>query len=167
MVDANAVSLVQFNAVQEIYQSLIPATSQLISKRLEVALQPAFTAMTRVNWGTIQFVGDQSEYINAVETTLKAIVPTIKAALISTGHQRFLLDKVVKFVCEKYMECIYKCKPISEIGAEQMLLDTHALKTILVALPNAGHEGGEKVQVPARYPFMPLFLTKQDVMLII
>ena len=160
-------ALIQFNPVRDIYQSLIPATSQLISKRLEVALQPAFTAMTRVNWGTIQFVGDQSEYINTIESILRQIVPTIRLSLISTGHQRFLLDKVVKFVCDKYMECIYKCKPISEIGAEQMLLDTHALKTVLVALPNAGNEGGEKIQPPARFLFLNSILCEKGILMLV
>ena len=141
---------IQFTTVRDIYQSLIPTTSQLVAKRLDVALQPAFNAMIKVNWGTVQFVGDQSDYINTIDVHLRHIVPTIKVTLLSTGHQRFMLDKVVKFVTEKYMECIYKCKPISEIGAEQMLLDTHALKTILLALPNVGQETGEKVPVPAR-----------------
>jgi hypothetical protein len=39
-----------------------------------------------------------------------------------------------------FMKSIYTCKPISEIGAEQMLLDSHSLKKILLDLPNMGAE---------------------------
>lgn len=33
-----------------------------------------------------------------------------------------------------------RCKPISEIGAEQMLLDTQAVKSLLIDIPNLGLE---------------------------
>ncbi|RCH77753.1 Vacuolar protein sorting-associated protein 53, partial [Rhizopus stolonifer] len=36
----------------------------------------------------------------------------------------------------KYLIQIFKCKPISEIGAEQLLLDTHSIKTFLLDIPS-------------------------------
>lgn len=47
------------------------------------------------------------------------------------------------------MNTIHKCKPISEVGTEQMLLDTHALKTSLMDLPNFGNP--EPTSVPSTY----------------
>ena len=41
----------------------------------------------------------------------------------------------------KFLQLIYtKCKPMSEVGAEQMLLDTHSLQTILVEMILLGKE---------------------------
>ena len=148
--DEKDAAAVHFESSRDLFQSLIPGTSQVIAKRLEVALQGPFTQMTRANWGTIQFVGDQSDYINDIEAVLKQLVPILKMALLSTGHQRFLMDKMVEFVSVKYKYSIYKCKPISEIGAEQLLLDTHALKTVLVALPTFGKAPAAKVSMPPR-----------------
>ena len=36
------------------------------------------------------------------------------------------------------MQQIYKCKPLSTVGAEQLLLDVHMLKTALLDLPSTG-----------------------------
>jgi hypothetical protein len=46
---------------------------------------------------------------------------------------------------------IYLCKPISEVGAEQMLLDVHAMKTILLDIPNMGASIEEKGSASAAY----------------
>jgi vacuolar protein sorting-associated protein 53 len=41
-----------------------------------------------------------------------------------------------------------KCKPISEVGAEQMLLDTHAFKTALIQITQLGADSAEAKQTP-------------------
>lgn len=45
----------------------------------------------------------------------------------------------------KYLIQIFKCKPISEIGAEQLLLDTHSIKTLLLDMPSMGSSDGPVV----------------------
>ena len=48
-------------------------------------------------------------------------------------------DLCIQFVSSfipKFISCVYKCKPLSPVGAEQLLLDTHSLKTALLDLPN-------------------------------
>lgn len=47
------------------------------------------------------------------------------------------------------MRNIYKCKPINTEGAEQLLLDTHMLKTILLNLPSIASQINR--QAPAPY----------------
>jgi len=37
-----------------------------------------------------------------------------------------------------FITYLYKCKPINTIAAEQLLLDTHSLKTCLLELPSVG-----------------------------
>ena len=49
----------------------------------------------------------------------------------------------------KFINSLYKCKPISTVGAEQLLLDTHSLKTVLSDLPSMGSKVNRKA--PARY----------------
>jgi hypothetical protein len=48
----------------------------------------------------------------------------------------------------KFIQHIYKCKPVSTVGAEQLLLDTHMLKTVLLDLPSIGSQVNRKA--PAR-----------------
>jgi hypothetical protein len=42
---------------------------------------------------------------------------------------------------------IFRCKRISETGAQQMLLDTHAVKTLLLEVPSLGGQ----TSTPASY----------------
>ena len=49
----------------------------------------------------------------------------------------------------KFIQHIYKCKPVSTVGAEQLLLDTHSLKTELLDLPSLGSQ--VQRNAPARY----------------
>ena len=48
----------------------------------------------------------------------------------------------------KFINTLYKCKPISTVGAEQLLLDTHSMKTVLQDLPSLGSRVARKA--PAR-----------------
>lgn len=49
----------------------------------------------------------------------------------------------------KFISAIYKCRPVSPVGAEQLLLDTHSLKTVLQDLPSIGSHVARKA--PASY----------------
>lgn len=47
------------------------------------------------------------------------------------------------------MQQLYKCKPLSAVGAEQLLLDVYMLKTALLELPCTGYQVQRKA--PASY----------------
>uniref|UniRef100_A0A8C7RDG6 VPS53 subunit of GARP complex n=1 Tax=Oncorhynchus mykiss TaxID=8022 RepID=A0A8C7RDG6_ONCMY len=49
----------------------------------------------------------------------------------------------------KFINHLFRCKPISMVGAEQLLLDTHSLKTVLLDLPSIGSQVVRKA--PASY----------------
>jgi hypothetical protein len=48
----------------------------------------------------------------------------------------------------KFIQHIYKCK-LSTVGAEQLLLDTHSLKTVLQKLPSIDSQVNR--EPPSRY----------------
>ena len=45
----------------------------------------------------------------------------------------------------RYISCVYKCKPVGTVGAEQLLLDTHSIKTCLLELPSIVDTGHVKL----------------------
>ena len=49
----------------------------------------------------------------------------------------------------KLIQQLYKCKPLSPVGAEQLLLDVHMFKTALLELPSTGCQVQRKP--PASY----------------
>ncbi|EOY24115.1 Membrane trafficking VPS53 family protein isoform 8 [Theobroma cacao] len=53
---------------------------------------------------------------------------------------QFFLDKLASSLGPRFYMNIFKCKQISETGAQQMLLDTQAVKTILLEIPSLGQQ---------------------------
>nr|KAJ3412643.1 Vacuolar protein sorting-associated protein 53 [Polyrhizophydium stewartii] len=94
--------------------------------------------MTKRPWGTLPAVGDQSEHITAIAATLSQNIKIIRATIASSKYFRLFCDKFAESFTAKYLANIYKCRPLSEVGAEQMLLDTHALKNILTEMSTLG-----------------------------
>ncbi|UYV74518.1 VPS53, partial [Cordylochernes scorpioides] len=63
----------------------------------------------------------------------------------SPSYDRVLCSSFIpRFVAQ-----LFKCRPLSPVGAEQLLLDTHMLKTVLLELPTLGADVARKP--PASY----------------
>lgn len=106
--------------------------------------------MTKISWQTIESVGDQSPYVTQIISHLKTTVPILRDNLSSS--RKFFTQFCVEFAnsfIPKFIQNIYKCKPISTVGSEQLLLDTHMLKTVLMDLPSIGSQ--VKRPAPPRY----------------
>ncbi len=96
--------------------------------------------MMRKSWGNIENVGDQSEYVSMVASSLTNSITLMRPILQTGKYFKVFCEKLADSFLEKFESSIFKCRPISEVGAEQMLLDTHALKTILIKMINFGSD---------------------------
>merc|ERR1719333_1609832 len=78
--------------------------------------------MTRTNWAQFnQAVSDQSAFVGEVSERLSS---------------QFVPAFITRFVAE-----IYSCRKISELGAQQLLLDTAAIKLTLLEVPVVAGNG--------------------------
>lgn len=59
-----------------------------------------------------------------------------------------MMGIVIRVFITKYLAQIFRCKPISEIGAEQLLLDTHSIKTLFMDIPSMGLSSDGPVSIP-------------------
>ncbi|XP_047142430.1 vacuolar protein sorting-associated protein 53 homolog isoform X1 [Hydra vulgaris] len=135
-VDKELVDNIDLNAEQDAFHNVISCAIQLLVQDLENACEPALIAMTKIHWQSIESVGDQSSYVTAIISHLRKLIPTIRDNLYSS--RKYFTQFCIKFVnsfIPRYINNIYKCKPISTVGAEQLLLDTHSIKTVLLDLP--------------------------------
>lgn len=124
---------------------MITTSIQLLVNDLETACEPALIAMTKRQWQSVEVVGDQSGFVSAIVTHLRTTLPILRNYLSSS--RKFFTQFCIKFAntfIPKYVAHIYKCKPISAVGAEQLLLDTHMLKTVLLDLPSLGSQISRK-----------------------
>ncbi|KAJ2331217.1 Vacuolar protein sorting-associated protein 53, partial [Coemansia sp. RSA 2673] len=120
-----------------------------------VMCEPAFAALTQVPWQSLQMVGDQSGYVLLVSSAMEASTETIRKSMSGPRYFRSYCDKFAARFAERYMAAINTCGQISEVGAEQLLLDAQALKSALLDIPLMGAERDEaekkKPPLPAAY----------------
>ncbi|KAI9356191.1 Vps53-like protein [Zopfochytrium polystomum] len=161
-IDEKLKSTVSFSQEIEGFIGVTGSAIKSLVVMVETLTEPALTAMTRRSWGNIDSVGDQSEYVTQIGNTIVNAVNSLKSALTGPKYFKMFCDKFAEYFFSKFHSNIFKCRPISEVGAEQMLLDTHALKTALIqmaqifnATPSAGGGGGDKSEpkqpLPATY----------------
>jgi hypothetical protein len=116
----------------------------------KLAPPPLKSFCLQIQWQNVDTVGDQSSYITAITTHLKTTIPIIRDNL--SHSRKYFTQFCIKFAnsfIPKFIQHIYKCKPINTEGAEQLLLDTHMLKTILLNLPSISSQINR--QAPASY----------------
>ncbi|CAG8566118.1 2862_t:CDS:10 [Paraglomus occultum] len=128
-------SKVSLEVERESFLTVISTALRILVRGVELSCEPALSSMSRIPWGTLDSVGDQSEYISQLQTILNQYMVLINENISSPRYFRSFCDKFVdSFFCQ-IINNLAKCKPISTYGAEQMLLDIHSLKTTLLTLP--------------------------------
>lgn len=136
---------------QDVYHSVINSCIQLLVQDLETGCEPSLIAMIKMMWSHVESVGDQSAYVTALANHVKQVIPLVRDNLASS--RKYFTQFCVKFVnsfIPKFLHHVYKCKPISTVGAEQLLLDAHSVKTLLLDLPSVGSKVAAR-KAPASY----------------
>uniref|UniRef100_A0A8C5C5S6 Vacuolar protein sorting-associated protein 53 homolog n=1 Tax=Gadus morhua TaxID=8049 RepID=A0A8C5C5S6_GADMO len=149
-VDKVLVERINLTGEMDTFSTVISNSIQLLVQDLDAACDPALTAMSKMPWQSVEHVGDQSPYVTSVIMHIKQNVPIIRDNLAST--RKYFTQFCIKFTnsfIPKFINHLFRCKPISMVGAEQLLLDTHSLKTVLLDLPSIGSQVHRKA--PASY----------------
>ncbi|KAJ2818384.1 Vacuolar protein sorting-associated protein 53, partial [Coemansia furcata] len=145
---------VSFAACREALLTSINTSIRALVAGVEAMCEPAFAALTEVPWQSLQMVGDQSGYVLLVASAVEACTETIRKSMSGPRYFRSYCDKFAARFSERYMAAINTCGQISEVGAEQLLLDAQALKSTLLSMPLMGADHDEtekKAQLPAAY----------------
>jgi len=130
---------VDTSEVEDAFSAVVSRALSILVLSVESKVEQALVNMTRIAWDKIEGVGDQSEYVNQISLTFASSVPTA-GCLLSSDYFRFFCDKFTASFIPRFYGSILRCKRLSEPGAQQMLLDTHAVKTLLLELPSLGSD---------------------------
>lgn len=141
---------VQFDTPRESFITVANGAIKFLVRRIETETDLSFREMVNTNWSTIDTVGDHSGYVMEMTRSIKEAISSIS----SHGHLReryirSLCDRVVEWFGSRFVEGIIASRPISEAGAEQMLLDVYVLKQGLLELPVVNTD--PPAQAPALY----------------
>ena len=150
-VNKGLVDRINMSAEQDIYHNVISTCLGLLVEELEASCEAPLTSMTKIPWSTIESVGDQSNYVTVIINHMKQTITLIRDNL--SNSKKYFTQFCIKFAnnfIPKFLQSLYKCRP-STVGAEQLLLDTHSIKTLLLDLPTIGSKIAKERKAPASY----------------
>ncbi|KAH8419497.1 hypothetical protein KR222_011343 [Zaprionus bogoriensis] len=145
------VGKIDMSEEKDVFHRIISNCIQLLVQDLESGCEASLQAMAKVQWQQISNVGDQSAFISSICGNFKQTVPTIRDTLASS--RKYFTQFCHRFVAAfipKFINVLYRCKlTLSDgsnnvLGCEQLLLDTHSLKTALLELPSVGSSVNRK-----------------------
>jgi vacuolar protein sorting-associated protein 53 len=135
-VDESLREHVQFDTPRESFISVANAALKHLVRKIETETDLSFREMVNTNWSTIDTVGDHSGYVFEMNRSIKDAISSISEhGHLRERYIRSLCDRVVEWFGTRFIDGIIASRPISEAGAEQMLLDVYVLKQGLLELP--------------------------------
>jgi hypothetical protein len=127
-IDEGLKSNIDLQSQADTFMGIASATVRALVHRVEVDIEPTWREMRNTGWSKMESVGDQSSYVAELLRRIKTRAAEILAMLHKPQYARAFCDNVVELIANAYLSNIFQCKPISEVGAEQMLLDSYVLK---------------------------------------
>ncbi|KAG9233549.1 Vps53-like protein [Amylocarpus encephaloides] len=126
-IDRELADKVDLSSQSDAFMGVASAAVAAFVHRVEVDCDAPWREMRNTNWSKMESVGDQSSYVaellRHIETQVKEILPLVS----KQQYARAFCDKTVEYLATSYIGNIVQCRPVSEVGAEQMLLDKYVL----------------------------------------
>lgn len=117
--------------------------------RVETECEGAWREMKNTNWSKMESVGDQSSYVGELIKHVNAQAEEILVIVVKQQYARAFADKLVEHLATTYITNIVQCRPVSEVGAEQMLLDKYVLTKAFENLLSYHHSASSSTTTPA------------------
>ncbi|CAG5085345.1 Oidioi.mRNA.OKI2018_I69.PAR.g10870.t1.cds [Oikopleura dioica] len=130
---------IDFSPEKDLFSDVIKTSIGLLVQDTEGACGPAFQALLKTNWAAFHNVADQSAYVTAILKHLEEQIPYIRDLLANA--RKYFTQFCIKFASSfigRFTSTLFKCKPISTIPAQQLLIDTQVLHSALLNLPSIG-----------------------------
>ncbi|KAK3115538.1 Vacuolar protein sorting-associated protein 53 [Teratosphaeriaceae sp. CCFEE 6253] len=124
------------------FMGVASAAVRALVHKTEIDCEPAWREMRAVPWSRMDTVGDQSSYVAVLVQRVRDRSREILRCLHKPQYARAYCDNLVDSITNTYIANIAASKPISETGAEQMLLDSYVLKKSLQDLATLNAEPG-------------------------
>ncbi|KAL8714900.1 MAG: hypothetical protein Q9220_001413 [cf. Caloplaca sp. 1 TL-2023] len=134
-IDEGFKSSIDLQSQADAFMGIASSTIRALVRRVEVDMEPSWREMRNTGWSKMESVGDQSSWVTEMIKSIRSRASEILGLLHKQQYARAFCDNVVDAMTTAFVINIFQCKPISEIGAEQMLLDSYALKKACEELP--------------------------------
>jgi hypothetical protein len=141
------------------FMGIASAAVRALVKKVELDIEPVWREMRNMPWARMENVGDSSGYTAELVRIIRESVAEILGLLQKQQYSRAFCDNFIDSLSMLFITNVAMCKPVSEGGAEQMLLDAYTLKKGLMDLPVINEAEG--TQAPATYVESPVCLCSE------
>lgn len=104
--------------------------------RVEVDIEPMWREMRNTGWSKMESVGDQSSYVGELIGRVDTRASEILRMLHKQQYARAFCDNIVESIANTYVSNIFQCRPVSEVGAEQVSTMSYSVETLSSMLLN-------------------------------
>lgn len=140
---------VDLQSQADAFMGIASAAVRILVRQVDVDCESSWREMRNTPWSKLESVGDQSTYVAELLRHVKGKSAEILKLLYKQQYARAFCDNLVDLMANTYIANIMQSKPISEVGAEQMLLDSYVLKKGFTEIATINDEPG--TQPSARY----------------
>ncbi|KAF4125128.1 vacuolar protein sorting-associated protein 53, partial [Geosmithia morbida] len=126
-IDADLATKVDLSSQSDSFLGVARAAVLALVHIVEVDCEGVWREMRNTNWSTMDSAGDQSTYVGELAKHVDDRTREILAIIAKQQYARAFCDNLVDHLASTYIGSIVQCRPISETGAQQMLVDKYAL----------------------------------------
>ncbi|KAI1334492.1 Vps53-like protein [Xylariaceae sp. FL0016] len=126
-IDGNLIDKVDLTSQADAFLGVASAAVLALVNKVEANCEGAWREMKNTNWSRMESVGDQSSYVGELVSNVNTKVEEILPIVVKQQYARAFADNLVEHIANTYISNIVQCRPVSEVAAEQMLLDKYVL----------------------------------------
>ena len=119
-IDSELQSKVDLSSQSDTLMGVASAAVLALVHRVEVDCEAAWREMRNTGWSKMESVGDQSSYVAELLRHIDSQAAEILALVGKQQYARAFCDNLVEHLANTYVANIVQCRPISEVGAEQV-----------------------------------------------
>jgi hypothetical protein len=119
-IDTEFMGRVDLSSQSDTFMGVASAAVLALVNRVEGACDPAWREMRNTNWSKMETVGDQSSYVAELLRHVNSQAEEILPLVSEQQYARAFCDNTVEHLANTYIANIVQCRPISEVGAEQV-----------------------------------------------
>ena len=163
-IDPDMASKVDLSSQSDAFMGVASAAVMALVAKVEVDCEGAWREMKNTNWSRMESVSDHSSYVGELLKHVNGKTQEILPLVIKQQYARAFCDNLVEHLATAYINNVVQCRPVCEVGAEQMLLDKYVLtKSLenLLSYHNAHAAAPSSATQPAHNPPPPAGFVKR------
>lgn len=119
-IDTDLAANVDYSSQSDAFLGVASAAVVALVHVVERECEATWREMRNTNWNSMDSAGDQSSYVSELLKHVNTKAEEILALVTKQQYARAFCDNLVEHLATAYINNIVQCRPISEVGAQQV-----------------------------------------------